>query len=65
MPFNFPENEYLLINSFGMGLNSGSAISRALYCWWDFPNKKLYAITIAAANPTAFFLPAVFAKMNV
>ncbi|POP64713.1 hypothetical protein [Pseudomonas syringae] len=65
VPFNFPENEYLLINSFGMGLNSGSAISRALYCWWDFPNAKLYAITIAAANPTAFFLPAVFAKMNV
>ncbi|WP_057429867.1 hypothetical protein, partial [Pseudomonas syringae group genomosp. 3] len=29
VPFNFPENEYLLINSFGMGLNSGSAISRA------------------------------------
>lgn len=65
VPFNFPENEYLLINSFGMGLNSGSGISRGLYCWWDFPNNKLYAITTAPANPTAFFLPAVFAKMNV
>lgn len=65
VPFNFPENEYLLINNFGMGMNSGSGIPRNLYCWWDFPNAKLYAITIASSNPTAFFLPAVFAKMNV
>jgi hypothetical protein len=64
VPFNFPEDEYLLINSFGMGLNSGSAITRGLYCWWDFPRSKLYAITSAPANPTAFFLPALFAKMN-
>ena len=63
VPFNFPENEYLLINNFGMSMNSGSAIGRALYNWWDFPNNKLYAITVAASNPTAFFLPAVFAKM--
>ena len=65
VPFNFPENEYLLINTFSMGMNSGSAIPRALYNWWDFPSGKLYAITVAASNPTAFFLPAVFAKMNV
>ncbi|QXG49231.1 hypothetical protein [Pseudomonas viridiflava] len=65
VPFNFPENEYLLLNSFGMPMNAGSAIPRDLYCWWDFPNSKLYAITIAASNPIAFFLPAVFAKMNV
>lgn len=65
VPFNFPENEYLLINSFGMPMNAGSGIARDLYCWWDFPNSKLYAITVAASNPIAFFLPAVFAKMNV
>ena len=65
VPFNFPENEYLLINSFGMPLNAGSAIPRDLYCWWDFPNSTLYAITVASSNPIAFFLPAVFAKMNV
>ncbi|MBI6684538.1 hypothetical protein YA0697_22795 [Pseudomonas viridiflava] len=65
VPFNFPENEYLLLNSFGMPMNAGSAIPRDLYCWWDFPSSKLYAITVAASNPTAFFLPAVFAKMNV
>ncbi|PHN28983.1 hypothetical protein [Pseudomonas sp. ICMP 561] len=64
VPFNFPEDEYLLINSFGMGMNSGSAITRGLYCWWDFPRSKLYAITSAPANPTAFFLPALFAKTN-
>ncbi|MBS4090816.1 hypothetical protein [Pseudomonas rustica] len=57
--FNFPENEYLLINSFGMGMTS----SRSLYCWWDFPNQKLYAITVALGNPFAFWLPALFAKI--
>lgn len=64
VPFTFPENEYLLLNSFSMSLNSGSGIPRNLYCLWDFPNSKLYAITVAASNPTAFFLPALFAKIN-
>jgi hypothetical protein len=62
VPFNFPENEFMLLNTFGMPMTSGSAIPRDLYCWWDFPNGTLYAITIAASNPFAFFLPAVFAK---
>ncbi|MBD1553645.1 hypothetical protein [Pseudomonas typographi] len=62
--FGFPQDEYLLINNFGMPMNAGSAIPRNLYCWWDFPNSKLYAITAASSNPTAFFLPALFAKMN-
>lgn len=65
VPFNFPEDEYLLINSFGMPMNSGSGIARSLYCLWDFPNAKLYAVTSAASNPTAFFLPALFAKMQL
>lgn len=64
VPFNFPENEYMLLNSFSMPLNSGSAQTRELYCWWDFANSKLYAITVAASNPFAFFLPAVFARMS-
>lgn len=63
VPFNFPENEYLLLNTFGMSMTAGSSIPRQLYCWWDFPNGVLYAITVAASNPFAFFLPAVFAKM--
>lgn len=62
VPFNFPQNEFMLLNSFGMNMTSGSGIPRNLYCWWDFPNNKLYAITVAASNPFAFFLPAVFAK---
>lgn len=64
VPFDFPQNEFMLINTFGMDMTSGSGIGRRLYCWWDFPNSKLYAITSAASNPFAFFLPAVFAKMN-
>jgi hypothetical protein len=62
VPFDFPQNEFMLLNTFGMSMTSGSAIPRNLYCWWDFPNSKLYAITVAASNPFAFFLPAVFAK---
>ena len=65
VPFNFPQNEFMLINNFGMSMTSGSGIPRNLYCWWDFPNSTLYAITIAASNPFAFFLPAVFAKIAV
>lgn len=63
VPFNFPQNEYMLLNNFGMPMTSGSGIPRELYCWWDFTNSTLYAITIAASNPSAFFLPAVFAKI--
>ena len=62
VPFDFPQNEFMLLNTFGMPMTSGSGIPRQLYCWWDFPNSKLYAITVAASNPFAFFLPAVFAK---
>jgi hypothetical protein len=65
VPFNFPQDEFMLLNTFGMNMTSGSGIPRNLYCWWDFPNNKLYAITIAATNPIAFFLPAVFAKLAV
>lgn len=63
--FNFPENEYLMINSFGMYMVTGGTRGRQLYCWWDFPNQKLYAITVALSNPFAFWLPALFAKMSV
>ena len=63
--FNFPADEYLLINNFGMNMCSGGPVSRALYNWWDFSSNKLYAVTIAYANPYAFYLPAVFAKIAV
>lgn len=62
--FNFPENEYLMINNFGMDMVTGGPLARRLYCWWDFPNQKLYALTIALSNPFKFWLPALFAKMN-
>lgn len=64
VPFDFPENEYLLGNSFNMRMNSGDNIGRSLYTWWDFPNKVLYAVTISLANPYAFWLPAMFAKLG-
>ena len=64
VPFDFPQNEFLLINSFGMNLLSGGVVGRSLAVWWDFPGRNLYAITQAFANPYDFHLPAVFAKPN-
>ncbi|UFP98542.1 hypothetical protein [Pseudomonas fitomaticsae] len=64
VPFDFPQNEYMLINTFGMNMTSGGVIPRQLYCTWDFTTNTLYAVTVAANNPFNFFLPAVFAKMN-
>lgn len=65
VPFNFPQNEFMLINNFGMKMVSGGAIPRQLYCTWDFSTGTLYAVTVAANNPFNFFLPAVFAKQAV
>ena len=65
VPFNFPENEYLLINNFGMNMVTGSASGRTLKTLWDFNAGVLYAVTDGFSNPFAFFLPAVFAKLSV
>ena len=62
MPFNFPLNEFMLINNFVMKMVSGGNMPRQLYCTWDFSNGTLYAVTVAGNNPFNFFLPAVFAK---
>lgn len=64
VPFDFPENEYLLGNSFMMRMNNADNIGRSVHTWWDFPNKVLYAVTIGFSNPYAFWLPAMFAKIN-
>ena len=63
--FNFPENEYLLINNFGMNMVTGSPAGRLLKTLWDFNAGVLYAVTSGFTNPFAFFLPAVFAKLAV
>jgi hypothetical protein len=65
VPFSFPQNEFMLINNFGMNMVSGGTIPRQLYCTWDFVGNTLYAVTVAANNPFNFFLPAVFAKQAV
>lgn len=64
VPFNFVENEYLLINSFGMRLLSGDNVGREVSSWWDFPAKRMWAITESFSNPYDFHLPAVFARMH-
>lgn len=65
VPFNFPENEYLLINNFGMNMVTGAASGRILKTLWDFNAGVLYAVTDGFSNPFAFFLPALFAKLSV
>ena len=62
--FHFPDNEYLMINSFGMRLLSGDNVGRSLATWWDFSGGNLWAITDSFINPYDFHLPAVFAKIN-
>jgi hypothetical protein len=54
----------MMLNNFGMSMVAGNAPGRLLYSWWDFPSNTLWAITAATSNPTAFYLPALFAKMN-
>lgn len=63
--FNFPENEFVLINNFGMNMVAGNNPGRMLYMLWNFAENTLYAVTSSTSNPTAFYLPALFAKMAV
>lgn len=65
VPFSFPVGEYLLMNAFSMRMLNGDNVGRAIHSWWDFTNQTLYAVTDALySNPYAFFMPAMFAKMN-
>jgi hypothetical protein len=65
VPFNFPENEYLLANSFGMKMLNGVVGGRDIRTLWDFANGKLYAVAEGFSNPNTLFLPALFAKLAV
>lgn len=56
--FNFPENEYLLINTFGMNMVTGSPAGRLVKTLWSFSTGTLYAVTDGFSNPFAFFMPA-------
>lgn len=64
VPFDFPENEYIMINSFSMNMVAANTPGRVLSCMWDFSARKLYALTTGSSNPFAFYLPALFAKMQ-
>lgn len=64
VPFNFPENEYILINSFSMNRIAGNSYGCILGCLWDFSAGVLYATSTGSSNPYAFYLPALFAKLE-
>jgi hypothetical protein len=64
VPFVFSSNEYMLINNFGMDVAGSSFRASAIYCWWDFPANRLWAITAGVTPQNTFYIPAVFAKMQ-
>ena len=65
LPFDFNSNEFMLINNFSMKMMGAQYGTVDLYCWWDFPSNKLWAITVGTTNMNSMFLPAVFAKKQV
>jgi hypothetical protein len=64
VPTTFPEDEYLLINSFSMNMAAANTPGRMLGSRWVFSAGELQATTTGTSNPFAFYLPAVFAKMT-
>ncbi|WP_099489478.1 hypothetical protein [Pseudomonas sp. 2822-15] len=64
VPFDFSSNDYMLINNFSMDMAGSQTRDISLYCWWDFPSNRLWAITIGAAVQNSLYLPVVFSKMQ-
>jgi hypothetical protein len=62
VPFDFSSPDYMLINNFGMDMAGAQTRDVSLYCWWDFPGNRLWAITIGATAVSTLYLPAVFAR---
>jgi hypothetical protein len=62
VPFDFSSGDYMLINNFSMHMAGASSRDVEIYCWWDFPGNRLWALTIGVTNQTTMYLPAVFAK---
>jgi type 1 fimbria pilin len=60
-----PAGEFLLLNTFSMNMVAGNSTGRFVASLWDFPNGLLRAITTSTSNPTAFYMPALFAKKVV
>lgn len=64
VPFVFSSSEYMLINNFSMDIAGSSFRAGQIYCWWDFPANRLWAITIGVTVQTTLYVPAVFAKLQ-
>lgn len=62
--FTFDPLEFLLINQFGMKLQSsgGATDGRSYGIWWDWPASRIWAVTGAFSNPYDFHMSALFAK---
>lgn len=64
VPFDFSSPDYMLINNFGMDMAGSQTRDVSLYCWWDFPGNRLWAITIGATAMSSLYLPAAFARIQ-
>lgn len=64
VPFDFSSDDYMLINNFAMDMAGSQIRDSSLYCWWDFPSNRLWAITIGVGVQTSLYLPVVFSKMK-
>lgn len=64
VPTTYPANEYMLVNNFSMRMANGSTAGRIVKNIWDFSGSTMKAVLTGTSNPTAFYLPALFAKMN-
>lgn len=64
VPTSFPDNEFMLVNNFSMKMANGSTAGRIIKNIWNFAAGSMQTVVTGTANPYAFYLPALFAKMN-
>lgn len=64
-PFSLEDGEYVLINNMYMPLvQSTVASSRKLYLVWDYPSRRLIAITVGTTGPIFLGIPVMIGRMT-
>lgn len=63
-PFRMDEDEYLLINTLGMGTCGSENMPRATQCYWAYTSGVITAVSVVAVgNSMAFGVPVMVAKL--
>lgn len=64
-PFLLEEGEYVLINNMYMPLLQSSVINpRQLYLVWDYPGRRIMAITVGTTGPIFLGIPVMIGRMT-